>query len=83
MHHISLFSGIGGFDYASQLMGWENIASCEINSFGRKVLEYYWPEAYHHDDIHTFTYERLDYELTKRKGTRWRTNDIVLTGGFP
>jgi DNA (cytosine-5)-methyltransferase 1 len=64
-------------------MGWKNIASCEINPFGNKILNYYWPDAYHHDDIHTFTYEKLNEELTKRFGTRWRTDDIVLTGGFP
>lgn len=83
MHHISLFSGIGGFDLASEWMGWKNIASCEINDFGNTVLNHYWPESYHHRDVHTFTYEKLNEELTKRHGTHWRTNDIVLTGGFP
>jgi DNA (cytosine-5)-methyltransferase 1 len=83
MLHISLFSGIGGFDLASEWMGWTNIVSCEINPFGRKVLAHYWPEAYHHDDIHTLTYEQINEELTKRFGSNWRTDDIVLTGGFP
>lgn len=83
MLHISLFSGIGGFDLASELMGWQNIASCEINPFGRKVLEYYWPNAYHHDDIKTLTYTKLNEELTKKHGANWRADDIVLTGGFP
>ena len=83
MQVISLFSGIGGFEYAAELIGWENIVSCEINPFGRRVLEFYWPNAYHHDDIHTLTYEKINEELTKRKGTRWRTDDIVLVGGFP
>jgi len=83
MLHISLFSGIGGFDLASEWMGWKNIASCELNPFGRQVLSHYWPDAYHHDDIHTFNYEKLNYELSKKFGTRWRTDDIVLTGGFP
>jgi len=81
--HISLFSGIGGFELASEWAGWTNIASCEINPFGNKVLNHYWPKAYHHDDIKTLTYQKLDYELQKKFGTRWRTNDIVLTGGFP
>jgi DNA-cytosine methyltransferase len=83
MLHISLFSGIGGFDLASEWMGWQNIASCEINPFGRKVLEYYWPNAYHHDDIKTLTYKKLNEELTKKHGAEWRADDIVLTGGFP
>jgi DNA (cytosine-5)-methyltransferase 1 len=83
MMHISLFSGIGGFELAAEWAGWRNIASCEINEFGRKVLEHYWPDAYHHDDIHTFTYERLNDELTRRYGAGWRSDDIILTGGFP
>ena len=83
MQVISLFSGIGGFELASQWMGWQNIVSCEINPFCRKVLKYYWPNSYHHDDIYTLTYEKINEELTKRFGTRWRTDDIVLTGGFP
>ena len=83
MKHISLFSGIGGFDLASEWMGWQNVASCEINPFGNKVLEYYWPNAYHHDDIKTLTYEKLNQELTTRFGADWHSDDIILTGGFP
>jgi len=83
MQVISLFSGIGGFEVAAEWMGWENIVSCEINPFGRKILNYYWPGSYHHDDIRTLTYKKIDEELTKRKGTLWRTDDIVLVGGFP
>lgn len=83
MLHISLFSGIGGFDLAAEWMGWKNIASCEINDFGNKVLEYYWPDAYHHSDIHTLNYQLINDELTKRYGHEWRSDDIILTGGFP
>jgi len=83
MKLISLFSGIGGFELAAEWAGWQNVVSCEINPFGRQVLNYYWPNAYHHDDIKTLTFEKIDYELQKKFGTRWRTDDIVLTGGFP
>jgi len=83
MLHISLFSGIGGFDLAAQWAGWTNIVSCEINPFGRKVLSHYWPDAYHHDDIHTLTIEKINEKVTGRFGADWRTDDIVLTGGFP
>jgi len=78
MNHISLFSGIGGFDLASEWMGWNNIASCEINPFGRKVLNHYWPDALHHDDVHTFTKELLNEKIKD-----WNSNDVILTGGFP
>jgi DNA (cytosine-5)-methyltransferase 1 len=77
MNHISLFSGIGGFELAAEWAGWNNIASCEINPFGRKVLQYYWPNAYHHDDIHTLTKEILDEK------TKWKSDELILTGGFP
>lgn len=83
MQHISLFSGIGGFDLAASWMGWDNVASCEINPFCNKVLSHYWPNAYRHDDIKTLTYHKINEELSKTRGTRWRTDDIVLTGGFP
>lgn len=46
MVHVSLFSGIGGFDLAAEWMGWRNVASCELNEFGHKVLSHYWPNAY-------------------------------------
>jgi DNA (cytosine-5)-methyltransferase 1 len=83
MIHMSLFSGIGGFELAAEWMGWDNMVSCEINDFGRKVLDYYWPNSYHHDDIHTLTYDRINEELTQRYGASWRSDDIILTGGFP
>ena len=78
MNHISLFSGIGGFDLASEWMGWNNIASCEINPFGRKVLNHYWPDALHHNDVHTFTKELLNEKIKN-----WNSKDVILTGGFP
>lgn len=78
MNHISLFSGIGGFDLASEWIGWNNVASCEINPFGRKVLEHYWPDALHHEDVHTFTKKLLDEKI---KG--WNSKDVILSGGFP
>jgi DNA (cytosine-5)-methyltransferase 1 len=83
MIHFSLFSGIGGFELASEWAGWNNYLSCDINEFGNKILSYYWPEAYHHKDIHTLNNQVIDYELTKRYGSQWRSDDIILTGGFP
>lgn len=69
--HGSLFSGIGGFDLAAEWAGWENLFHCEINEFGRKVLNYYWPNAISYEDI------------TKTDFTIWRGKIDVLTGGFP
>ena len=64
-------------------MGWETYATCEINPFGQRVLNYYWPDAYHHLDIHDFTFKKLNEELKKRFGQYWRSDEIILTGGFP
>lgn len=69
--HGSLFSGIGGFDLASEWMGWENIFHCEWNDFGKRILNYYWPNAISYDDI------------TKTDFTIHRGKIDILTGGFP
>ena len=37
--HGSLFSGIGGPEIAAEIMGWKNVFHCEINPFGRKILD--------------------------------------------
>ena len=71
MIHASLFSGIGGFDLASQWMNWQNVFNCEINEFCRKILKYYWPKAIQYGDIKT-----TDFEI-------WKGKIDILTGGFP
>jgi DNA (cytosine-5)-methyltransferase 1 len=71
VRHGSLFSGIGGFDLATQWMGWENVFHCEWNEFGQKVLKYYWSKAISYHDI------------TKTDFTIHRGQIDILTGGFP
>jgi DNA (cytosine-5)-methyltransferase 1 len=71
MTHGSLFSGIGGFDLASEWMGWENKFHCEWNEFGQKVLNYYWPEA------------ELFIDIKKSDFTKYANKIDILTGGFP
>ena len=71
MTHASLFSGIGGAEIAAEWMGWKNIFHCEINPFGRKVLEYWYPNSMSYEDI------------TKTDFTEWRGKIDVLTAGFP
>lgn len=83
MQLVSLFSGIGGFEIAAEKIGWRVLSSCEINPFGREVLSHYWPQAYHHDNVSTLDINLLNHELTQRFGATWRSDDIVLTGGFP
>lgn len=83
MIHISIFSGIGGFEIAAEMVGWTNAASCEINDFGNKVLQYHFPNTYHHRDVKTLTYKIINEELTKRFGSNWRAGGVILSGGFP
>jgi len=71
MTHGSVFSGIGGPEVAASMLGWENLFHCEINPFGRKILDYYYPNAESYEDI------------TKTDFTKWRGRINVLTGGFP
>ena len=71
MTHGSLFSGIGGAEAAAEWMGWENLFHCEINPFGRKVLEYWYPNSISYEDI------------TKTDFTEWNGRIDVLTAGFP
>lgn len=71
MNHASLFSGIGGAEIAAEWMGWENAFHVEINPFGRKILEYWYPNSISYEDI------------TKTDFSEWRGWIDVLTAGFP
>lgn len=71
MIHASLFSGIGGPEVAASMMGWENAFHCEINPFGRRILDYHFPESESYEDI------------TKTDFRKWTGKIDVLTGGFP
>ena len=71
MTHASLFSGIGGPEIAATMLGWENLFHCEINEFGRKILDYWYPNSKSYEDI------------TKTNFSEWRGKVDVLTGGFP
>ena len=71
MNHLSLFSGIGGFDLAAEWMGWNNIAHTEINPYCRSILNAKWPNANSHENITT-----TDYSI-------YRDRIGIVTGGFP
>lgn len=71
LKHGSLFSGIGGFDLASEWMGWENVFHCEWNEFGQKVLKKNFPKSISYGDI------------AKTDFTIHRGQIDVLSGGFP
>jgi DNA (cytosine-5)-methyltransferase 1 len=71
VRHGSLESGIGGFDYAAEQTGWENVFHNEINPFCRTILNYYWPKAKSYANVFGFN------------GYEWRGKVDIITGGFP
>lgn len=71
MRLLNLFDGIGGFGLAAKWMGWENVASCEIDPYCRRVLDYWFDYKYIYNDITTADFTPL------------RGNIDLVTGGFP
>lgn len=69
--HGSLFSGIGGAEIAAHWAGFRNLFHCDINPFGRTVLDYWFPQSQSYGDI-----KQQDF-------TEWRGRLTVLSGGFP
>mgnify|MGYP001159053291 CR=1 FL=1 len=69
--HGSLFSGFDAPSVAASWMGWKNAFHCEINPFCNEILEYWFPNSEHYEDI------------TKTDFSQWKGRIDVLTGGFP
>ena len=74
--HLSLFSGIGGLDFAAEMAGFQTVGQCEWADYPTKVLEKHWPDVPRWRDIHTLTGESF------YANTGMRTVDII-SGGFP
>ena len=71
VRHLDLFSGIGGFALAAQMVGGiETVGFCEIDPWAQKVLHKNFPGIPCHDDVKTLQtedYGRID----------------LVTGGYP
>lgn len=52
--HLSLFSGIGGFDLSAHRAGFQTVALVEISPFCQQVLRQHFPQAVIHDDVTSF-----------------------------
>ena len=76
LHHLDLFSGIGGFALAARWTGRiETVAFCDNDSFCQRILHNHWPHALLYDDIRSLTADRL-----RSDGV---TCVDLLTGSFP
>jgi DNA-cytosine methyltransferase len=62
---------VGGFDLASQWMGWENVFQVEWDSYCQKVLAKNFPNVKRYEDIRDFD------------GRKYRGQIDIITGGFP
>lgn len=71
MTHASLFSGIGGFDYAATKVGWENVFQVEKDKWCQRLLAKRFPNADLYSDIKDFN------------GGKYRGKVDVISGGFP
>lgn len=71
MKHISLFSGIGGFDLAAEWMGWENVAHVEWIKEKQEILKRNFPNSESYGDIREFD------------GTKYTDTIDIISGGFP
>jgi DNA (cytosine-5)-methyltransferase 1 len=71
MTHGSLFSGIGGFDFAAEAAGFTNIFAVENNKYCQSILKKNFSEIEIYGDIKEFTGEVYAGSIT------------VISGGFP
>jgi DNA (cytosine-5)-methyltransferase 1 len=71
MKQLGLYAGVGGFEYAASMMGWETVAWCESDVDCQLVLRKRFPKAIGHGDI-----MKVDF-------TQYANTIDILTGGFP
>jgi DNA (cytosine-5)-methyltransferase 1 len=71
MTHVSLFSGIGGFDLAAEWAGFETVLQVEMDDYATRVLEKYWPDVKRIKDIRDVNRDSVTESVT------------VVSGGFP
>lgn len=76
MAHVSLFSGVGGFELAMAQAGIPTIAACEIDKAARGVLVDHFPDTHIYHDVKGVTGDSLR-SLGADPG---RT---ILTAGWP
>lgn len=76
LHHVSLFSGVGGFDVAAERLGLTPAAMCELDNAAAGVLAHHWPGVPLFRDVKEVTGDSL-----RQLGID--PDRTVITGGFP
>lgn len=73
--HVSLFTGIGGFDLAAERAGLTLIAACEVDAAAAGVIGHNWPDLPVFRDARTLAGDSLRNLHDPRRA--------LLTAGFP
>ena len=74
MKVLDLFSGIGGFSYGLDQVGFKTVAFCEMDQYCKLVLQKHWKGVKIYNDVK----ELKGQEVIKEHGTI-----DLITGGFP
>lgn len=74
--HLSLFTGIGGIDLASEWAGFTTVGQVEMADYPTKVLEKHWPDVPKWRDVRDVTADSF------RERTGLSTVSLV-SGGYP
>ena len=73
--HLSLFTGVGGFDLGFERAGFESVGQVESDQKCREVLDRRWPNIPKHDDVQTAA------DWVQEHGMVGRVS--ILSAGFP
>lgn len=99
MKHLDLFSGIGGFALATEMVWGKEVEHtfCDNEPFAKAILKKHWPNSKIYGDIRTLTADADSadgqtraYEKERKQGQQspqslsvGRNKYDLLTGGFP
>ena len=75
MKLLDLFSGIGGFSYGLEKLGFKTTAFCEMDKYCKLVLQKHWKGVKIYNDVKEITKERLESDGIE--------SPDIITGGFP
>jgi len=75
---LSLFSGIGGDDLASEWAGIETICFVEIDKYCRQILKKHWPDIPIIEDVKDVTKEKIMAYASKRQDNQRERASVVI-----